>query len=73
MPGSSVHPFSNHDPSLQDYHNLINELNDQVATEQPDDILQFCYDFFHTRLSEERSKTRNPDTFHGNNDQPPPR
>lgn len=68
MSGSSVHPFSNHNPALQDYHNLINELNELVAAQQPEDILQFCYDFFHMRLAQERSHTRNPDTLHGNND-----
>lgn len=67
MPGSSVHPFSSHNPSSQEYQNYLNELNDQVIAEQPDDILQFCYDFFRIKLSEERSKSRHPDTFHGNN------
>lgn len=66
MPGSSVHPFSNNNASLQEYHNLINELNEQVMHEQPTDVLQFCYDYLGTRLSQERSNTRNADTFHGN-------
>lgn len=60
MPDSSIHPFSTHSTKPQEYNNLINELNEQVSAHYPDDILQFCFDFFEKKLAEERAHHRNP-------------
>lgn len=66
MPGS-IHPFSTLSVTPQDYNDLIEELNRQVSTQHPDDVLQFCCDFFHHKLSEERLQNRNPTLTPGNN------
>ncbi|GAA5799163.1 cAMP dependent protein kinase regulatory subunit [Helicostylum pulchrum] len=59
MPGS-IHPFSTHSVTPQDYNDLIEELNRQVSAQHPEDVLQFCCDFFQHKLSEERLQNRNP-------------
>lgn len=43
------------DPKLtQSFTDIINELNDAVQMKQPDDILQFCSDFFLSKLAQKR-------------------
>ncbi|KAI9481371.1 MAG: cAMP dependent protein kinase regulatory subunit [Benjaminiella poitrasii] len=42
----------------QNYLKLINELNQEVNQNPPDDILQFCFNFFLKRLLQERSQAR---------------
>lgn len=54
----SVHPFAERPAVPQEYTDLINDLNNQVSTQQPDDILQFCFNFFSQRLLQERSQNR---------------
>ncbi|KAI8647583.1 cAMP dependent protein kinase regulatory subunit [Parasitella parasitica] len=54
----SVHPFSTQPASSQEYQNLIHELNQQVKQRNPEDTLQFCFDFFLQKLLEERSQNR---------------
>lgn len=54
----NIHPFNTQAAASQDYTSLINELNNQVSTQQPEDILQFCFDFFLQRLLRERSQNR---------------
>ena len=41
-----------------EYQALMNELNKQVIQNQPEDVLQFCFNFFLQRLNNERSKVR---------------
>jgi type III secretory pathway component EscV len=60
-----VHPFSSHPTISQHYANLVSELSHQVATQHPEDILQFCFDFFLQRLLQERSQIRNHHSFQG--------
>ncbi|CEP14413.1 hypothetical protein [Parasitella parasitica] len=54
----SVHPFSTKPALSQDYQNLIHELNQQVKQRNPEDTLQFCFDFFLQKLLQERSQNR---------------
>ncbi|KAL9549120.1 hypothetical protein MBANPS3_005365 [Mucor bainieri] len=54
----SVHPFSTQPALSQDYQNLIHDLNQQVKTKNPEDLLQFCFDFFLDKLMQERSHNR---------------
>lgn len=54
----SVHPFAERPTVPQEYTDLINDLNNQVSTQQPEDILQFCFNFFSQRLLQERSQNR---------------
>lgn len=61
----SVHPFSSHTDVSQEYTNLLSELNHQVATQHPEDILQFCFDFFLQRILQERQQVRNHYAFQG--------
>lgn len=54
----SVHPFSTQPALPQDYQNLIHDLSQQVKTKNPEDLLQFCFDFFLDKLMQERSHSR---------------
>ncbi|CEG68189.1 Putative cAMP-dependent protein kinase regulatory subunit [Rhizopus microsporus] len=42
----------------KEYDDLIHELTNQINMAQPDDVLQYCFDFFLSRLLNERTKTR---------------
>lgn len=44
------------------YSSILNELQQQIDQQTPSDLLQFCADFFHQKLSQERS-TRSPYSF----------
>lgn len=54
----SVHPFSTQPALSQDYQNLIHDLSQQVKAKNPEDVLQFCFDFFLDKLMQERSHNR---------------
>lgn len=54
----SVHPFSTKPTLSQDYQNLIHDLNQQIKSKNPEDILQFCFDFFLQKLLQERNQNR---------------
>ncbi|KAI8070627.1 cAMP dependent protein kinase regulatory subunit [Gilbertella persicaria] len=59
-----VHPFEQHKPQEYDneeYRNILNELNQQIAIHQPEDVLQFCATFFLKKLEEERAESRQYD------------
>ncbi|KAF7721831.1 hypothetical protein EC973_004094 [Apophysomyces ossiformis] len=47
----------------EEYQLLLNELNRQVYQRQPDDILQFCANFFMSKLEEERMLVRKRPSF----------
>jgi len=55
---STVHPFSHETSTPLGYQNLINELDHEVVTNHPDDILKFCFDFFLGKILEERAHLR---------------
>jgi hypothetical protein len=42
----------------EEYQVILNELNKAVHENQPDDVLQFCANFFIKRLEHERSESR---------------
>jgi hypothetical protein len=42
----------------KEYQGILNDLNKAVYENQPEDVLQFCYNYFGTRLEEERSHSR---------------
>ena len=59
MPNNYVHPFATQEMNTsQEYATLIAELNREVSTHHPQDIVQFCADFFTQRLSQERQQSR---------------
>lgn len=39
------------------YQNILNDLNRDVARQQPSDVIQFCADWFQDKLREEASRT----------------
>lgn len=41
-----------------EYQAILNDLNKAVHENQPDDVLQFCSNFFSRRLEQERLQTR---------------
>lgn len=54
----------------QEYLSLINDLNQEFSINAPADPLQFCFNFFLKRLSDQRSRTRHAPTttfIQGNN------
>lgn len=44
--------------AVDEYQVVLNELNKAVHENQPDDVLQFCANFFIKRLEHERSQSR---------------
>lgn len=54
----NVHPFSTKPALSQEYQNLIHDLNQEINLKNPEDTLQFCFDFFLQKLLEERSQNR---------------
>ncbi|KAJ2961334.1 hypothetical protein NQZ79_g3370 [Umbelopsis isabellina] len=48
----------NNSSVAKEYEGILNDLNKAVYENQPDDVLQFCYNFFGTRLEQERSQSR---------------
>ena len=40
--------------ATMDYSTILSELDHAVKSNQPRDILQFCSDFFHTKLAQQR-------------------
>lgn len=55
-----IHPFSQQVDN-EEYTALINELNEQVLKDQPEDIVQFCASFFLKKLENERAESRQYD------------
>lgn len=45
----------------KEYNELIGQLTEQISASQPKDVVQFCFDFFHSRLSKEKTLTRQVD------------
>lgn len=54
-----IHPFSK--PHNEEYEALINELNQKVLEQNPEDLLQFCATFFLQKLQDERAESRRYD------------
>lgn len=54
-----IHPFSK--AHNEEYELLINELNQKVINENPEDLLQFCATFFLKKLQNERAESRQYD------------
>lgn len=44
-----------------DYSAILSELDHAVKSNQPRDILQFCCDFFHTKLAQQRQSWMDQD------------
>ncbi|KAI9304824.1 cyclic nucleotide-binding-like protein [Cunninghamella echinulata] len=68
-----IHPFAIPTEEKQDfnfnvneYHGLLNELNDLVHQKQPEDLLQFCASFFLGKLEAERAQLRNSNSINNN-------
>lgn len=40
--------------ATMEYSAILSELDQAVKSNQPRDILQFCCDFFHTKLAQQR-------------------
>ncbi|CAO3613924.1 unnamed protein product [Cunninghamella blakesleeana] len=67
-----IHPFAipaeeKHEFNLNDYHSLLNELNQLVHQKQPEDMLQFCASFFLGKLEAERAQLRHSHTSNNTN------
>lgn len=42
----------------EEYQAILNDLNKAVHENQPDDVLQFCANFFSRRLEHDRTQSR---------------
>lgn len=54
-----IHPFTK--VENKDYNELIEELNQMVLKDDPEDMLQYCTTFFLHKLQQERAETRHYD------------
>jgi len=64
---NTVHPFSHESSTPLEYQNLINELDHEVVTTHPKDILKFCLDFFLKKIMEERAQLKTTSISNGGN------
>lgn len=48
----------------QSFADIINELNNAVQMKQPDDVLQFCSDFFLSKLAQKHENYLQDYKFH---------
>ncbi|KAI8988738.1 cAMP dependent protein kinase regulatory subunit [Pilobolus umbonatus] len=68
MSSNAVHPFSNESSLPLEYQNLISELEHEVVSSQPDDILKFCLDFFLKKVFDERTQLKSSHDISHSND-----
>jgi hypothetical protein len=54
-------------PQTDEYTQLLTDLHNEYCTEQPDDVLQFCSNFFIRKLEEQRVAHRHNTNTSNNN------